>query len=146
MVHGLHDSVRDRLLHADLREALLREGVHFLRLRHRIQPLSEGSTRLEDPVVPDRLVDRLDSLGPDRGKHRAGLGRVDAALADDRAENGGLELRQGRRRLGLVLARVDVERARRVGDAGAPHRLNVRPDVLDVRDDADHEDAVHLGA
>src|SRR3989441_3081837 len=93
-----------------------------------------------------RLVDRLDPLGRDRREHAARLGRVDAALADDRAEDGRLELRECRRRLGLVLARVDAERAGRVGDAGAPHRLDIRPDVLDVRDHADDEDAVHLGA
>src|SRR5439155_1519151 len=86
----------------------------------------------------------LNSVGSDRREHRAGLGRVDATPADDRTEDGRLELRESRRRLGLVLARVDAERARRVGDAGAPHRLDIRPDVLDVRDYADDEDAVHL--
>src|SRR6267143_1229429 len=34
----------------------------------------------------------------------------------------------------------------RIGNPGPPHGLPVRPDVLDVRDDTDDEDAVHLRA
>ena len=146
MVHRLDDPVGDRLLDADLHEALLRGRVHLLGLRHRIEALLERSAGLEDPIVPDAFVDGLDHFRANRGVRRPGLRRVDPALPDDGPEDGRLELRQRRGGLRLVLARVHVEGARRIRDAGAPHRLPVRPDVLDVRDDADDEDAVHLGA
>src|SRR2546430_17391554 len=44
------------------------------------------------------------------------------------------------------MTRLDGELAVRSGDAGTPMRLDIVPEVLDVRDYADDEDAVHLGA